>query len=476
MEEKGATPLPRSINKMALQIYDTLSRKKKAFKPREKVVKMFVCGPTVYDFAHIGHARSYINFDIVARYLRWKGYKLNYVQNITDIDDKIINRARESEKEPARLAKEFEKKYYEDMKALSVISVDRYVRASDNIKEIISQIQRLMKKGFAYQIDDGVYFDISKFKDYGKLSKQNTEELQKHRIEPNSQKRNPGDFSLWKKHKPGEPFWPSPFGAGRPGWHIEDTAITEKFFGPQYDIHGGGIDLIFPHHECEIAQIESVSGKKPLVNYWMHNEFLLVNGEKMSKSLGNFVTIRDALAKYAPQVLRLFFAATHYRQPINYSEENLRNTNAVYQKFADFMLKLQDVNAKSGEKVDSLIATARKEFEAAMDDDFNIAGALAIIFYFMSEVNKLIDVNKLSSAAAKKVYAQMLDFDKVLGLQLKNIKEEKLPTEIMKLIGQREAARKRKDFAASDKIRAELKAKGILLEDLQDGGTRWKKA
>jgi len=460
---------------MAFQIYDTLSRRKKKFIPRGKIVKMFVCGPTVYDYAHIGHARSYITFDIVARYLRWKGYKLNYVQNITDIDDKIINRARESGKAPAKLAKEFEKTYLADVQALNVISVDEYVRASEYVKEIIDQVRRLMKKGFAYQIDDGVYFDISKFSDYGKLSRQNPDDLQKHRIEPNPQKRNQGDFSLWKKHKEGEPSWPSPFGAGRPGWHIEDTAITEKYFGPQYDIHGGGIDLIFPHHECEIAQIEAVSGKKPLVNYWMHNEFLMVNGEKMAKSLGNFVTIRDALKNYEPQVLRLFFAATHYRQPINYSEENLRNTNVVYKKFVDFVLKLKGAKGKSKIKVDSEIAKAKKQFESAMDDDFNIAGALAVIFNFMSEINKLIDANKLSSATAKKVYAQMLDFDKVLGLDLKNIKEEKLPAELMKLIKEREQARKTKDWKTSDRIRNELKEKGIAVEDLQAGGTRWKK-
>ncbi len=460
---------------MTLQIYDTLSRKKKKFVPRGKIVKMFVCGPTVYDYAHIGHARSYINFDIVARYLKWKGYKLNYVQNITDIDDKIIKRANEKKEVPARLAKRFENTYYQDMKSLNVISVSKYVRASDNIKEITHQIQRLMKKGFAYQIDDGIYFDISKFKDYGKLSRQNPEQLKEHRVEQNPQKRNPGDFSLWKCHKEGEPFWPSPFGAGRPGWHIEDTAITERFFGPQYDIHGGGIDLIFPHHECEIAQIEAVSGKKPLVNYWMHNEFLMVNGEKMSKSLGNFVTIRDALAKYSPQVLRLFFAATHYRQPINYSEENLRNTNAVYQKFVDFVLKLQNVSAKAGEKVNTIISKAKDKFEAAMDDDFNIAGALAVIFDLMSVVNKSIAANKLSSAAAKKVYKFILDADNVLGLNLKHIKEEKLPAELMKLIKEREQARESKDWKTSDRIRNELKGKGILLEDLQDGGTRWKK-
>jgi len=349
-------------------------------------------------------------------------------------------------------------------------------RASENVAEMVDLTRTLVEKGFAYVAQGNVYFDVTKFPGYGKLSGQSIDQMiEAARIEQDERKKDPLDFALWKKSKEGEPSWPSPFGAGRPGWHIEDTAITEKYFGPQYDIHGGGIDLIFPHHECEIAQIEAVSGKKPLVNYWMHNEFLMVNGEKMAKSLGNFVTIRDALKNYEPQVLRLFFAATHYRQPINYSEENLRNTNVVYKKFVDFVLKLKGAKGKSKIKVDSEIAKAKKQFESAMDDDFNIAGALAVIFNFMSEINKLIDANKLSSATAKKVYAQMLDFDKVLGLDLKNIKEEKLPAELMKLIKEREQARKTKDWKTSDRIRNELKEKGIAVEDLQAGGTRWKK-
>lgn len=468
-------PIPAPLIQMALKIYDTLSRKKKNFMPRQKnKVQMFVCGPTVYDNPHIGHARSYITFDIIARYLRWKSYNVFYLQNITDIDDKIINRANETKENPKTLAKKYEQAYYDDMKSLNVTSVSKYARASEHIKEIINQIGRLKKKGFAYQIDDGVYFDISKFRDYGKLSHQNIKELKEHRIELNPQKKNPGDFSLWKKQKPGEPFWKSPFGEGRPGWHIEDTAITEKYFGSQYDIHGGGIDLIFPHHESEIAQIEAVSGKKPLVNYWMHNEFLLVDGKKMSKSLGNFITIKDSLKKYKPQVLRLFFAATHYRQPINYSRENLENMNTTYGKFADFMSRLQSIKAKSGKNVNALVSTAKKHFESAMDDDFNVALALREIFDFMSEINKIIDNNKLSAADARKIQKQVLDFDKVLGLNLREIREEKLPTNIMKMIEKRENARAKRDFKTADKIRNELKAKGIILEDKPDGSTAWK--
>ena len=461
--------------KMALKVYNTLHRKKETFKPRkDNVVNMFVCGPTVYDYSHIGHARSYIVFDVIVKYLRYKGFKVNYIQNITDIDDKIINRANEHKKDPAKLAKQFEEAYYEDMKVLGVTAVDKYLPASKHIPEIINQIQRLIKKGYAYTAEDGVWFDISKFKDYGKLSKQNPEDLHNHRIEVSQHKKSHADFALWKKQKPGEPAWDSPWGKGRPGWHIEDTAITEKYFGPQYDVHGGGQDLIFPHHEAEIAQIESVSGKKPLVKYWLHNGFLLVNGEKMSKSLGNFVTIRDALKNYKPEVLRLFFATAHYKAPIDYADEALQNAKKVYQKFEDFILKLKDYKAKGGKSAKALIEDLIKNFESAMDDDFNIALALKAIFDLMSEINKLMDSEDLKAEDAKAVYNQLLKFDEILGLNLSEIKEEKLSATVMKMIKEREEARAKKDWKTADKIRAELKGKGIILEDQPDGGTRWK--
>lgn len=471
----SSAPLTEKATKMALKLYNTLSRKKEVFKPRKgKSVNMFVCGPTVYDYSHIGHARSYIVFDLIAKYLRYKGYKVTYVQNITDIDDKIIARASELKKEPAKLAKQFEEAYYEDMASLGVTAVDKYAPASKHIPEIIDQIQRLIKKGYAYAAEDGVWFEISKFKEYGKLSRQKLDELHQHRVEPSQHKKSHADFSLWKKQKPGEPAWDSPWGKGRPGWHIEDTAITEKYFGPQYDIHGGGQDLIFPHHEAEIAQIESVSGKKPLVRYWLHNGFLLVNGEKMSKSLKNFVTIRDALKMYKPEVLRLFFASAHYKAPIDYAASALESTKKVYQKFEDFVLKLKSYKGGGKSDTTELLEILNKDFEAAMDNDFNIALALKVIFDFISEVNKMMDFGNLKAADTKKVYQQLLKFDEVLGLNLAEIKEEKLASGVAVLVKKREDARASKDWKTADKIRAVLKEKGIILEDQPDGGTRWK--
>lgn len=291
------------VNQM-MKLYNTLTREKEIFKPiKENRVKMFVCGPTVYDHSHIGHARTYISFDMIARYLKYKGFSVFYLQNVTDIDDKILKRAQESSSDPQELARKFEEKYTEDMKVLGVENVNLYARATDHIPEIIQQIETLLSKGFAYETENGVYFDESKFSEFGKLSNRRIEDLNVHRISPDSNKRNPGDFVLWKK-KDDEPFWDSPWGSGRPGWHIEDTAISEEYFGPQYDIHGGGLDLIFPHHEAEIAQMESASGKKPMVRYWMHTGFLNVMGEKMSKSLGNFITIKDLLQEYSPEVFR----------------------------------------------------------------------------------------------------------------------------------------------------------------------------
>ncbi|MEK7151527.1 MAG: cysteine--tRNA ligase, partial [Patescibacteria group bacterium] len=306
-----------------IKIFNTLTRQKEEFKPTDpKKVKMFVCGPTVYDYSHIGHARTYIIYDVIARYLRSCGYDVFYLQNITDIDDKIIERAKQKQQSPSDLAQEYKEKYYEDIKKLGITSVSEYAPATQYIPEIISQVQRLIEKGIAYLIEEeGYYFDLTQFTDYGRLSGRTTEAAEDatSRIDESSKKRNKGDFVLWRLSKPEEPGWDSPFGYGRPGWHIEDTAITEKNFGPQYDIHGGAHDLIFPHHEAEIAQMESISGQKPFVKYWAHSGFLTINGQKMSKSLGNFVTIRDVLEKYPPETLRLMFLMSHYRSPVDYT-------------------------------------------------------------------------------------------------------------------------------------------------------------
>jgi cysteinyl-tRNA synthetase len=292
-----------------IKVYNTLTRQKEELLPiDDKKIKMFVCGPTVYDYTHIGHAKSYIGFDVIAKYLRYRGFDLFYLQNITDIDDRVINKANELGISASEVAEDFTQKYYKDMEDLNIDSIDKYAKATDYIPQIIEQIQNLAEKGYAYEIDDGVYFDVSRFEEYGKLSKKNLDDILRDqkmsRIEPNPQKVNFVDFSLWKKKKEGEPAWDSPWGEGRPGWHIEDTAISITHFGAQYDIHGGGEDLIFPHHEAEITQAESFTGKIPFVRYWLHNAFLRVEGEKMSKSLGNYITVKESIEKHGADVIR----------------------------------------------------------------------------------------------------------------------------------------------------------------------------
>ncbi|MBI5066299.1 cysteine--tRNA ligase [Candidatus Woesearchaeota archaeon] len=454
-----------------MKVYNTLSRNKEELKPiKGKHVNMFVCGPTVYDFSHIGHAKSYVQFDVVVKYLRWKGYDVFYLQNITDIDDKIIDRANELKVDPLKLAKQYEEEYYEDMTSLKVSAVNKYARATDYIPEIINQVKRLIEKG-AYETSDGVYYDLSKFTEYGKLSHQNIEELKKHRVDPNPEKKSPGDFVLWKKAKPGEPTWESPWGLGRPGWHIEDTAITEKFFTSNYDIHGGGMDLIFPHHEAEIAQMELISGKPPLAKYWLHNGFLRVNGEKMSKSLGNFTTIRDALKKYKPEVLRYFFLSVHYRGPIDYTPVSLDHAQNSLQRFQDFILKLQNIDRKDGEAATDLLVDAKQDFIDAMDDDFDVSRGLASIFELVKECNKLID--DLSQEGAREILDFLEDVNKVLDVF--SFEKEFLSEDIQKLVDERELARKKKDFKKADEIRERLKLLEVVLEDTPEG-VRWKKA
>jgi len=379
-----------------LKFYNTLIRKKETFKGRKgKKVNLFVCGPTTYDFSHIGHARTYIVFDAFVKYLKQKGFNVFYLQNITDIDDKIIIRAKEKKTTPKKLALLFEKEYLKDMESLKVNSITKYARATNHIKEIISQVKRLLEKDFAYKIKDGVYYDISKFKNYGKLSRRTVLQAEDavSRIDETKDKRNKGDFCLWKYAKSlssptarsmrkgaceYEPSWPSPWGPGRPGWHIEDTAITEKFFGPQYDIHGGARDLIFPHHEAEIAQMEAISGKSPMVKYWLHTGFLTVKGEKMAKSLGNFITIRDFLKNHSLRTLRLFVLKSHYRSPIDYNEKLISQTKKELERIDEFIskLKAQSAKLKTTTQSSKLIKRTKENFEKAMDDDFNTPKAI----------------------------------------------------------------------------------------------------
>jgi len=467
---------------MTIRVYNTYTRKKEDFKPiSDKKVRMFVCGPTVYDFSHLGHARTYIAYDVIAKWLRYRGFDVFYLMNITDIDDKIIKRAKETGEDPMELARRFEESFFNDMASLEINTINVYARASEHIPEIIDQIKRLMEKGFAYTTQTGVYFDVSKFKDYGKLSHQKPEELKRHRIEPDPSKRNKQDFSLWKMRKEGEPYWSSPWGDGRPGWHIEDTAIAEKYLGQQYDIHGGGIDLIFPHHEAEIAQMESISGKKPMVKYWIHTGFLKVEGKKMAKSLGNFITIQEALKSYDVETLRLFFLSTHYRSSIDFYEKKMeqakRALEALYRTIDNIRRATKRIDdlTEDEKALERIIEESRRRFREAMDDDFNTPLALACLFNLAKDVNKLFDKQEnINKRLAEDLIATFRELGGIFGLLQKEEVKEELPDELRLLIEERERARKRKDWKVADEIRKRLEGLGIILEDTPEG-VKWKK-
>jgi len=459
---------------MDLKLYNTLSRKKEIFKPlKAKKVNLFVCGPTVYDFSHLGHARTYIVFDMIAKYLKEKGYNVFYLQNITDIDDKIIKRAKENKISPQKLASDFEKEYMTDINSLKIDSVTKYARATEHIKEIISQVERLLKKGYAYKIEDGIYYDISKFKNYGKLSRRTILQAKDavSRIDESKEKRNKGDFCLWKISKVGEPSWPSPWGKGRPGWHIEDTAITEKHFrGPQYDIHGGGQDLIFPHHEAEIAQMEAISGKSPFVKYWLHTGFLKVNGQKMAKSFGNFITIRNFLKENSSRILRLFVLKNHYRSPIDYSEKEIKQIKNQLERIDEFIDKLKRQGTRSKEQeTRDLILEFEKEFDTAMNDDFNTPKALASIFNLINKGNSLISQNKLGSNDVKNILNFLRKTNKIFGFLLFEKPKTKIPQDILELVKLREKYRQAKNWQKADEIRKKVKDLGYEIEDTKEG-------
>lgn len=453
---------------MKLKIYNTLFRKKEIFKPRSVRgrVSMFVCGPTVYDFAHIGHGRTYVFFDFFARYLRYKKYNLFYLQNITDIDDKIIKRAKELKRRPSEIARYFEKQYLGDMKNLQIKSVSKYARATEHIPEIISQVERLAKKGFVYQTRDGMYYDISKFKDYGKLSRRTVLQAEDaiSRIDESKGKKNKGDFCLWKYAKPGEPKWKSPFGLGRPGWHIEDTAITEKYFGPQYDIHGGARDLIFPHHEAEIAQQESLSGKKPFVKYWMHTGFLMVKRGKMSKSLGNFITIRDLLKKYPAEIFRFMILQHHYRSPIDYDDKMMKQAKIGLKRIQEFVNRLKNLKITHYSLHVTCYEKFRQKFFKYLDDDINTPKAISVIFDLIKEGNRLIDRKALNKKTVNEIIKLLKDIDKIFGLNLFKVKE-KIPQKIINLAEKREKLRKEKKWSEADAIREKIKKLGYEIKD-----------
>ncbi len=451
---------------VVLRVYNTLTGKKEVFKSlKSKNVKMFVCGPTVYGLSHLGHAKTYVQFDVIAKYLHYKKYKIFYLQNITDIDDKIIKKAAEEKTSWDTVARTYEKLYLEDMQKLGINSVNKYARATEYIAEIVSQVKRLIKKGYAYRISDGYYFDLSKCKDYGKLAKRTKNEAEDSvsRIDENEGKRNKGDFCLWKFSKEGEPFWETEIETGRPGWHIEDTAITEKELGNQYDIHGGGIDLIFPHHEAEIAQMESISGKVPFVRYWLHTGFVNSNNEKMSKSLGNFSTIRDVLSYYDSKVLRFLFLSTHYRNPVSFSEQVLRQAKSSLERIHDFVRNLK--NYSGGKKIVSIkkrVETVGKKFEEAMDDDFETAKALTVLFDLIRYVNILMDKNKVAQGDTKFILKKFEQWNAFFGILEE---KEELSLEVEVLVQRREEARRNKNWIEADRLRDEIKKKGYVLDD-----------
>jgi len=471
-----------------LRVYNTLTRKKEEFIPLNgKRVGMYVCGPTVYDYSHVGHARSYVAFDVIRRYLEYKGYTVIYIQNITDVDDKIIKRANELGEDPLSLSKRFTEAYFEDMEKLNVQRANIHPKVSDHIPEIIEFIDRLIKEGYAYEVDGNVYFSVSKAKDYGKLSHQPMENiLAGARVEVDKNKRDPRDFALWKKVKPGEIFWESPWGKGRPGWHIECSAMAIKYLGPSIDIHGGGMDLIFPHHECEIAQSEAYTGK-PFVKYWIHNGFVTINKEKMSKSLGNFFTIREVLEKYDGETLRFFLLSTHYRSQIDYSDKHLQEAKQALQRIRGAINKLKTLIKQSREESKEpskeereLIEQVRKskqKFMDAMDDDFNTREAMPAIFELTRMVNSLDASSRISRSTLEEALQTYNEFGQILGLFQEEERRETYEETVGKLVDilieLRNRFRKEKDWETADYIRERMREAGILLEDSREG-TTWK--
>jgi cysteinyl-tRNA synthetase len=487
---------------MNLVVYNTLTRRKESFEPLEpNTVRMYCCGVTVYDYCHLGHARSYIVWDTVRRYLTWRGYHVRYVQNFTDIDDKILNRARQEGSTMEAIADRYTDAYFEDMRRLNILDADVYPRATHSLDGIKRLIHELEQTGYAYPADGDVYYAVRQDQDYGKLSGRKLDDLQagaSGRVDDDPEavrKKDPFDFALWKAAKPEEPFWESPWGNGRPGWHIECSAMVREHLGETIDIHVGGADLIFPHHENEIAQSESITGK-PLARYWLHNGMVNVSGEKMSKSLGNFTTIRallDAPDGPDPMALRLFVLQAHYRKPIDFTAEAIAAAQNGWSTLQEGLLFGAEFGLQLGwskEQIESqpaiadLLPSAVETFQAAMDDDFNTSGALSVLFELAKELrregNLIVHMGKpeANPALLLQQWQTLVALAKVLGLEAQPEAREAIApagsrdAEIEALIEQRQAARKAKNFAEADRIRNELQAQGITLID-QAGGTRW---
>jgi cysteinyl-tRNA synthetase len=464
---------------MTLKVYNTLTNQLEPFKPVEEgKVKMYLCGPTVYDNGHLGHGRSSVAFDIIRRYLEYVYGDENvvFVTNYTDIDDKMINRANEEGISVKELADRIIPEYEADYGALGVKPATIQTLATEYIEQMIEIVETLVKSGHAYELDDGIYFEVDKFEEYGKLSNQKREELQVGaRIEADDKKRHPHDFVLWKKEKPGEPSWDSPWGKGRPGWHIECSAMSQSTLGQPFDIHGGGADLTFPHHECEIAQSEAAFGTQ-FCNVWLHNGFITVDKEKMSKSLGNFSTLKDIFKNYDPKVVRYLFLTAQYRSPIEFSEDQLKQAGNTVDRLRDFLLNASNYKGspeQSHEELANVIDKFITGFEAAMNNDFDTPGALASLFEFIKHINKEMAEGILSTNDTQKAIEAVQKVDQVLNI-LPEL-DTTLDSDIESLIKERNQARDNKDWARSDEIRDELTQKGIILDDTPNG-TIWKKA
>lgn len=487
--------------KINMKFYNTLTKKKEEFIPIKKgFIGMYTCGPTVYDFAHIGNFRTYVFQDIMRRYFEYKGYEVKHVMNLTDVDDKTIVGARR-EKIPLRqYTDRYSKAFFEDIDTLNLERAHVYPRATEYINEMVEMIQKLMKNGYAYRGDDNsIYYDISKFKNYGKLAGLKVAELKEGaRVKSDSyDKVDAKDFALWKAwdEVDGDVFWETEIGKGRPGWHIECSAMSAKNLGETFDLHSGGVDLIFPHHENEIAQSEGATGKK-FVNFWVHSEHLLVEGKKMSKSLGNFYTLRDLLSKgYEPKAIRYLLLSTHYKQKLNFTFKALDSAKNIVEKLMNFMERLDATYEKEDKTFEKTLKKTRENFEKAMDNDFDINKALVVVFELVKKVNKMIEAGKFGQKNAEETKELMLKFDKVLGIlgkkkiELSMEKMEKLvelarglrlevrgtdfETIMKELVKLRNEARAKKDYKTSDKIRSELYVLGIVLEDTEKE-TRWK--
>ena len=467
-----------------MNVYNTLTRQTEKFEPIEPgKVKMYNCGPTVYNFATVGNFRSFVFADVLRRTLEYFGHEVTQIMNITDVghmvddadegEDKMQKAARREKKDPWQIATHYMEAFFEDIDALNIQRAAEYPRATEHIDDMIRMIEKLIANGHAYEVNGNVYYDVTTFGPYGRLSGNTLSQLDAGaRIEVNEEKRNPYDFALWKQDARHIMQWDSPWGRGFPGWHIECSAMSSRYLGDRFDIHTGGEDNIFPHHECEIAQAEGATGKRPCVKYWMHARFLLVNGQKMSKSLGNFYTLRDLIEKGCdPLAVRYVLMSTHYRQPLNFTLEGVEAAATAIRRLKDFRLHLREATGDDDNRdLPGALERGRQGFEAGLEDDLNTSAALAALFDMVRDVNKL----KLSAADGRNALDLLERFDGILGL-LGETSEESLDADIEALIREREEARARKDFARGDAIRNELKARGILLEDVP-GGTRWKKA